>query len=107
MSHLPKLSSTEAETIKRLERIEKLLIQISEERKRDTWMLLPQAATALGLIDEKTGEPKTETLRQWCRRQEVLQPGKEARKIGRYWQVNVDAIERRLERQQSITRIVK
>ena len=72
----------------------------------DKWLPPNQAAEALGIVDQKDGTPQGETIRRWCRRQEVFRPGTEARKTGKYWAVNVTAYSRRIAKEQSITRKV-
>jgi hypothetical protein len=72
----------------------------------DNWLPTKLAAKELGLIDEETGEPKAELVRNWCRRGIELQPGKETRKLGASWQVNVAAVNRRLAKEQGSVRRV-
>lgn len=91
------------EIIERLERIERLLEP--GWQLKSPWLSPEKAALYLGLVDD-AGEPKAETIRTWCRNGEVFQPGKETRKIGKYWQINVVRVEARLEQNYSQTRIV-
>lgn len=57
------------------------------------WYRARHAAKLLGLSDGRL-------IATWGNGRDVLIPGKEIRKLGRFWQVNVEAVNKRLEKEQ-------